>query len=302
MNTTTQETAVRVSPRPGTIEVRLARTATAEQVVECIREFGYVIIEGLAPEVTRAAEQELAPYFDRAPVGTGSFTGERTQRVARLVARSVACRELAVNPLVLETVRQLFDGQCYHAQLAMTQAIRVHPGAPAQGLHRDDNVFPFAHPRPASVLFGMWALSAFEAENGATRLIPGSNRWSDAEAADEGLTIAARMSPGSVVLWEGATYHGAGANVSDQVRTGALIGYNLGWLRQYENQYLAVPPDVARTLSRELQELIGYKNHGYLGTYEGVDAHEVLTLSEGEMPAPVDLFTPALEGKRRQRH
>lgn len=302
MNTTTQETSVRVSPRPSPIEVRMSANATPDQVVECIREFGYVIIDGLAPNLTRAADRELAPYFERAPVGTGSFTGERTQRVARLVARSAACRELVCHPLVLESVCQLFDGQCYHAQLALTQAIRVHPGAPAQGLHRDDNVFPFAHPRPPSVLFGMWALSEFEAENGATRLIPGSNKWSDSEAADEGLTVAANMSPGSLVLWEGATYHGAGANRTNSVRTGALIGYNLGWLRQYENQYLAVPPDVARTLSREMQELIGYKNHGYLGTYEGVDAHEVLTLPEGELPAPVDLFTPELEGKRRQRH
>ena len=299
---TSLETNVRVAPPRRPMEVRLGPNATPDQVVTCMREFGYVIIEGLAPETTRQAEQELAPYFERAPLGTGAFTGERTQRVARLIARSLASRELAVHPIVLETVRQLFAGQCYHAQIANTQAIRVHPGAAAQGLHRDDNVFPFQHPRPPSVVFGMWALSDFEASNGATRLIPGSHRWSDLEEAEENLTVAAQMPAGSVVLWEGATYHGAGANRSAQIRTGALIGYSLGWLRQYENQYLAVPPEMARTLSPQLQELLGYKNHGYLGTYEGVDAREVLTLSEGELPAPVDLFTPELEITRGERH
>jgi len=302
MNTSLLETQVEVPRVTGAIEARLAATATADQVARCIREFGYVIIEGLAPDTTRQAERELAPYFDRAPSGTGSFTGERTQRIARLVARSEACRELALHPLVLETVRQLFEGQCYHAQLTMTQAIRVLPGAAAQGLHRDDNVFPFLHPRPPSVLFGMWALSEFDRDNGATRLIPGSNQWGDQEAPHERLAVAAEMSPGSLLIWEGATYHGAGANLTSQLRTGALIGYSLGWLRQFENQYLAVPPELARTLSPVMQELLGYKNHGYLGTYEGVDARELLTTPGVELPAPVDHFTPELETKRRERH
>lgn len=302
MNTTSLETQVTIPRSAGTLEVRLARTATPDQVARCVREFGYVIVEGLAPDTTREAERELAPYFERAPSGTGSFTGARTQRVARLVARSAACRELVLHPVVLETVRQLFEGQCYHPQLAMTQAIRVHPGEAAQGLHRDDNVFPFLHPRPPSVLFGMWALSEFDAENGATRVIPGSHQWGDHEEPDERLTVAAKMSPGSLLLWEGATYHGAGANRTSQIRSGALIGYNLGWLRQYENQYLAVPPELARTLSPALQELLGYRNHGYLGTYEGVDARELLATPGVELPAPVDHFTPELATKRRERH
>ncbi|HEU5076512.1 MAG TPA: phytanoyl-CoA dioxygenase family protein, partial [Polyangiaceae bacterium] len=179
MNTTFQETQLNMSPVSRELEVRLSQGATPEQVVACLRESGYVIIEGLAPGTTRQVAADLAPYFAQAPVGTGSFTGARTQRVARLVARSEACRELIAHPLVLESVRQLFEGQCYHPQLAMTQAIRVHPGQSAQGLHRDDNVFPFVHPRPPSVVFGMWALSEFEATNGATRLIPGSHQWSD---------------------------------------------------------------------------------------------------------------------------
>jgi ectoine hydroxylase-related dioxygenase (phytanoyl-CoA dioxygenase family) len=302
MDTTSLPTKVTVPRSSGAPEVRLAGTATPDQVVRCIREFGYVIVDELALDTTRAAQRELAPYFERAPAGTGSFTGERTQRVARLVARSAACRELVLHPLVLETVQRLFDGQCYHPQLALTQAIRVHPGAAAQGLHRDDNVFPFLHPRPPSVVFGMWALSEFDAENGATRVIPGSHQWGDDAAPDEGQSIAAKMSPGSLLLWEGATFHGAGANQTNRVRSGALIGYNLGWLRQYENQYLAVPPELARSLSPQMQELLGYKNHGYLGTYEGVDARELLVKPGVELPAPVDHFTPELAGKRRERH
>ena len=40
------------------------------------------------------------------------------------------------------------------------------------------------------------------------------------------------------------------------------MNYSLGWLRQVENQYLVAPPDVARSYSPALQELLGYAVHG----------------------------------------
>lgn len=302
MSSTTHPSSGAPSRNTGIREVNLARTSSADEVVACVRAHGYAIVEELATEVVATAAGELKPFFERAPVGTGSFTGDHTQRVARLIARSPACRLLATHSLVLDVVGQLFQGQCYHPQLALTQAIRVHPGQVAQSLHRDDNVFPFQHPRAPSVLFAMWSLSPFEGGNGATRLVPGSHLWDDDRVPDEAETVVARMRPGSVLLWEGATFHGAGANHGRSPRAGALIGYSLGWLRQYENQYLAVPPEIARTLSPLLQDLLGYRNHGYLGSYEGVDARTLLARPELELPAPVDLFTPELEGVARARH
>ena len=52
------------------------------------------------------------------------------------------------------------------------------------------------------------------------------------------------MPCGSVVLYLGGCVHGGGANESDRVRTGVNIDYALGWLRQEENQYLSVPPEI----------------------------------------------------------
>ncbi len=284
------------------VPARLPASARPSEVVASLRAYGYAIVENLAPRVTNRVSSELEPYFLRVPMGTGSFTGERTQRVARLLVRSSGCAELATHPLVLEAAKSLLAGQCYHPQLAMTQAVRVHPGQSAQELHRDDNVFPFLHPRPPTVLFSMWALSEFTERNGATRLIPCSHTWGDDVSPLERGTIAAQMAPGSVLLWEGATFHAAGANTSHDARTGALIGYSAAWLRQYENQYLAVPPELARKLSPELQDLLGYRNHGYLGTYENRDARELLHSPSLELPAPVDLFTPELEQLPRVRN
>jgi hypothetical protein len=54
-----------------------------------------------------------------------------------------------------------------------------------------------------------------------------------------------------------------GANQSEQVRIGLNITYNLAWLRQEENQYLATSRDIAETLPVELLRLMGYDRGAY---------------------------------------
>jgi ectoine hydroxylase-related dioxygenase (phytanoyl-CoA dioxygenase family) len=88
----------------------------------------------------------------------------------------------------------------------------------------------------------------------------GSHLWEDDRAeADPALTTGAVMSKGSVLIYTGSIYHGGGANASDVHRIGINVGYSLGWLRQEENQYLACPPDIARTLPEGLLRLMGYQ-------------------------------------------
>ena len=75
--------------------------------------------------------------------------------------------------------------------------------------------------------------------------------------------MPAEMTKGSVLLYNGSVYHGGGANRSNATRMGINITYNLSWLRQEENQYLAVPFEIARTLPVELLKLIGYRRGAY---------------------------------------
>ena len=76
------------------------------------------------------------------------------------------------------------------------------------------------------------------------------------------------MPRGSVLVYTGSVFHGGGANVSNADRIGLNLTYSLAWLRQEENQYLACPPEIARTLTPELQRLIGYAMGSYaLGYY-----------------------------------
>jgi ectoine hydroxylase-related dioxygenase (phytanoyl-CoA dioxygenase family) len=94
----------------------------------------------------------------------------------------------------------------------------------------------------------------------------------------------AEMPAGSAVIYLGSTLHGGGPNTtSDQRRRGMHLSYVLGWLRTEENHYLATPPEIARTLPRQAQELLGYAAHdalaqggGYLGALDLRDPVDML--------------------------
>jgi ectoine hydroxylase-related dioxygenase (phytanoyl-CoA dioxygenase family) len=140
------------------------------------------------------------------------------------------------------------------------------------------------HPHPEVQVASVIALVDFTADNGATRVVPGSHRWPrDRVAAPEEL-VPAEMAAGSAIVYLGSTLHGGGANTAADVRRrGMHVSYCLGWLRTEENQYLATPIDVVRTLPRRSQALLGYAAHdalaaggGYLGTVEVQDPLELL--------------------------
>jgi ectoine hydroxylase-related dioxygenase (phytanoyl-CoA dioxygenase family) len=104
----------------------------------------------------------------------------------------------------------------------------------------------------------MWALDDFTEENGATRVVPGSHRWTDRMAGPDDATVPAVMPAGSVMFYVGKIWHGGGANRTDAPRLGVILEYVAAWLRAQENHLLAVPRDVVATLPERLQELLGY--------------------------------------------
>jgi ectoine hydroxylase-related dioxygenase (phytanoyl-CoA dioxygenase family) len=104
----------------------------------------------------------------------------------------------------------------------------------------------------------------FTEELGATRMVVGSHRWEDdPDDVDFALSSPAVMTKGSVMLYTGSVFHGGGANTTETSRIGMNVGYSLGWLRQEENQYLACPPEIARTLPEGLLRLMGYQRGSY---------------------------------------
>ena len=107
----------------------------------------------------------------------------------------------------------------------------------------------------------MFALSDFTAENGATRVAPGSHLWSDysRQAADDEITQAV-MPAGSGMIYLGKTLHSAGANkTKSEARFGMHLSYVLGWLTPEEAGCLGVTEDRAKTFTKQQQQLLGYR-------------------------------------------
>lgn len=243
----------------------LSASASPDEAVTALKRDGAVIIDRLvSPETMDAAAAELKPWTDATPFGPDDFSGRRTKRTGGLVARSQTCRDLVMNPFVLGTTKKLLE----HAtsfQLHLTQVIAIGPGEPAQPIHRDQWAFDFfAFPSGFEVQCNtIWAMTDFTEENGATRVVPGSNHFADKLKLKHEDSVAAEMSKGSVLLYNGSVYHGGGANNANATRTGINITYNLSWLRQEENQYLSVPLEIARTLPVDLLKLMGYRRGAY---------------------------------------
>ena len=243
----------------------LASDTTPDEVAAAVGRDGAAIVDGVASEeLLQRIEAELRSYLDATPTGPDDFSGDHTRRTGSLIARSPGCRELVMHQLALGTART-FLGHATNIQLHLTQAIAIAPGETSQPIHRDQWAFDF-FPFPAGYEVQcntIWALTDFTEENGATRLVVGSNLQEDRLAFGPDDTEPAVMRRGSVLFYSGSVYHGGGANHSDGTRIGLNITYNVAWLRQEENQYLSVQSEVAETLPTDLLRLMGYDRGAY---------------------------------------
>jgi ectoine hydroxylase-related dioxygenase (phytanoyl-CoA dioxygenase family) len=260
---------------------------------EILEEDGCLVIENMLDESRHSAlEAEIRPLLDATAPCQGNFYGFATKRLSGLIAKSECCRRMSVDPRIRVIMDEFLLKSCRAYQLNLTQAIQIGPGEPQQLIHADDLMFSFEHPGREAMINCMWAVDEFTKENGATLLVPGSHKWPRDRIPEAHEITQGAMPKGSVLIYFGSLLHAGGANRTDKPRTGIVISYSLGWLRQAENQYLAVPPEIARALPEELQRLLGYFVHEpNLGCVEGQDP--IPLLKEGRIhEAPFREFIP----------
>jgi ectoine hydroxylase-related dioxygenase (phytanoyl-CoA dioxygenase family) len=209
------------------------------------------------------------------------FEGVHTTRVYNLLVHGPTFEKIPVHPDVLPVVEGVLDPGVLISSLS---SIAIGPGEQPQPVHADDQVIPLTRPHVPIICNTMWAITDFTAENGATRLIPGSHLRDHAPNPLEHYdTIAAEMPKGSVLVWVGSLWHGGGANLTDKRRVGIAMNYCAGYIRQQENQQLGIPLQLVKTFPRRLQELIGYSVYnGLIGHIDKQHpAKYVLTENEG---------------------
>ncbi|MGC9962161.1 MAG: phytanoyl-CoA dioxygenase family protein [Acidimicrobiales bacterium] len=248
-----------------------------EHLLAALTEEGYGVVEGFLPEErVVAARADLDRILESTPYGRNDFEGHQTRRVYALFAKTRAFDAAAVHPLVLGVL----DAVLCEYQLSAPVGICIGPGNPAQALHPDDATYPIARPHPELVVNVMLPLVDFTADNGATRIVPGSHRWLDRRPDPEEATVVPPLAAGSALFFLGSLWHGGGANHTAADRLGVILHYSAAWLRPVENHVLAVPTETVRRLEPRLQELLGYNIASPFTGY--VDGRHPRRLLEGE--------------------
>lgn len=277
------------------------------QAIHQLETSGWCILRGAMPRASVAAlGRDLDPLFEATPFCTGDFYGSRTKRFGSLLKRSAHAAAFMQQAQVKAIAEHFLLPWCDTIQLNLGQAIALHPGAPAQFPHRDQDMWQGVKGEVEYLLNVMWPLTPFTQENGATIIYPGSHgREALDERMPEGAVVAA-CNPGDAILFLGSTLHGAGANRSSEVRRAIVVSYALGWLKPYENQWLAYPPEVARHFEPELAALVGYRQHRpNLGNYEGVCPSVLLGDAIPEHIGAIDALRPdqrdAVAAHRREQ-
>lgn len=229
-------------------------TPVINQDYETLMREGYVLLENLLDmqqlEVIKSEGLPLLKHSGRNP-----FEGQKTQRVYDVLSKTRVIDTLATHPRILGLLDKIFRPNYL---LSQSQMINILPGEAAQMLHHDDAFYRIPRPRPAMGAATIWAIDDFTQDNGATVVVPGSHLWSDTQIPSRESAIQAIMPAGSVLFFLGTTWHGGGENRSTKPRFAVTHQYCEAYLRQQENYLLELSKDTVRTLSPELQSLVGY--------------------------------------------
>lgn len=300
---------------------RFRPSAAAADIVAEIRANGVAVVEDVfAAEAMEALLGRVAPALDAQEPGGGEFFGRRKRSVGALFARG---REFSEHLLLCDRILEVVDGillpacpmaegavlpepagffdapdpavgpNCHHYRINATVAMQVLEGGTNQTLHRDQWRYRPYMTRdpdgPELTVAIMVAATDFTADNGATRYVPGSNRWPEGRQPLEEEVVQAVMRKGSIAFWLGSVYHGLGINTTDTPRTGFLFSYGLDHLAQEENQFLSVPPEIAGSLPARAQQLLGYRMSPSINWVVGRDPDLILEPGAGSVIERADV-------------
>jgi ectoine hydroxylase-related dioxygenase (phytanoyl-CoA dioxygenase family) len=240
---------------------------------------GYCIVSNvLSPAQTAALRQRVVEQGQGEEAGDIAFHDSKAnQRIWMLVNKGRMFRDLVVHPFVLEMMPHLLDDDFILSSLTANIA---RPGGEPMYLHTDQGYVGFWTPKPV-VANILWMLDDFTDENGGTRVIPGSHLRGREPEDTHGRTIAAVAKAGSAMVFDGRLIHGTGANrTADVQRHGILTYFCRPFVRQQENFFLGMDPELRTTEREAFLERVGYRIWAGLGRTDWPGERELLTRIE----------------------
>jgi hypothetical protein len=158
----------------------------------------------------------------------------------------------------------------------------VRPSDPVQGLHSDirDDLLNMSSPVMVNTV---WLLDDFTAENGGTRIVPGSHK-SGLPGPPDGMDVKhvhqLTAPAGSVLVFNGQCWHGGGANQTDGKRHALFGHYRKNALMFQVDPHDDFNPDWLDQLSTRQRELLRMTNG--VGVPHASDGHLRVSFAQGD--------------------
>ena len=174
---------------------------------------GYAVLRGPLATAALATAREAVVNAVRHAGADDVHVGSTSVRVNGILGRVPELAALLDHKALLDVAREVIGGPF---RLSSLHSRSVKPGAGSQALHQD--VAPGAEAWPLAGFILM--LDPFTRRNGATRFLPGSGGLTELSATEtEPPSAEMACGPaGSLIVFDGSTWHGHSANATARWR------------------------------------------------------------------------------------
>ena len=225
--------------------------------------YGYTILENVKPlsffdelreTILRLGEEDRAAGR-RIPL---SGKEGKSYLVTWLLARGRIFEEAVMAEKPLALITWLMGESC---QISSNHGhIRVD-GDPPQEMHTDTPMVPDPVPEASAASNMMWVTDDFSLESGATLVVPGSHkRRNSPPYGARNMAIPIEAKKGSVVVFNGNLWHGAGARTIPGERVGMTVYFNRMYARPQEDLNAVISDEVVARNPARFAHLIGRNN------------------------------------------
>ncbi len=273
---------------------RLVRLGLTEHALELeIKGLTVIPPEKVGPQslLDRAREAFLATYERRhgtrldyenaetLPAALGSPIGKH---MAWMLLEDPVFSEILLNETLLAMVHYRLG---VNATLSVMQGLVKAKGGLALGLHTDEVLIPAPYASLSGHLNGTYLLTDYSIENGALSYVPGSHKQKRLPVGNEGLDQAEAVigRAGSLVIWDGATWHGALPRTARGLRLNLIYDFIRPHLRPMEVFFDRIDPETYAKYPPIYRTLLG-QSLKYWWREEGPDFADVAWTRIGNSP------------------
>ncbi len=239
--------------------------------------YGFTLLVGVLTAEEVAKMRDRLTYWEAEVGDEQRFLGQ-AGHVSNLPALDPAFHPIIDHPRTLPIIEYVLGMAII---LGSLNARIVRPGDPVQGLHSDIRADLLNMSSPVMVNT-VWLLDDFTAENGGTRIVPGSHK-SGLGGPPEGMDVKhvhQLVAPaGSVLIFNGQCWHGGGANETDKKRHALFGHYRKNALMFQVDPHDHFNAEWLDQLSDRQRELLRMTNG--VGTPHASDQHLRVSFSRG---------------------